>query len=63
MLSHGVSGLGGNDNKRHSDVIAREREWVPVFDAIGVRDHREAKCRRRRAFDPDYVDVVWREDL
>ena len=38
----------GDDNKRHSDVIARERECVSVFDAIGVGGHREAKCRRHR---------------
>ena len=38
---------GGDDNKRHSDVIAGERVHL-VFDAIGVRDHPEAKCRRHR---------------
>jgi hypothetical protein len=62
MLSDSVSGLG----ETTTNVTVTElpgREWVSVFDAIGVRDHREAKCRCRRAFDPDYVDVVWREDL
>jgi hypothetical protein len=33
---------GGDREKRHSGVIAREREWISIFDAIGVGGHREA---------------------